>query len=67
MFNIFQAEGLGTSIYFSEWYTKSGAKFQKDLVLIMLRSQKEEEIKIGGITPLNMETFASVCSLQRSS
>lgn len=52
---------INNAVYETEWY-KSNIKFQKDLLFILMNSQKEHVFSAGGMGDINYEAFTQVFS-----
>ncbi|XP_018303730.1 odorant receptor 33b-like [Mycetomoellerius zeteki] len=58
-----QCDRIHYAIYFNEWYTLN-ARNTRDLVLLMLKTNKSLHLNFGKMFPLTMATF---CSLLKTS
>ncbi|VEN45061.1 unnamed protein product [Callosobruchus maculatus] len=54
-----QISNLAISAYLSDW--QSHTKNSKDIMLVIIVTQKHFEISAGGIIPLNMQTLLAAC------
>ncbi|XP_028982145.1 odorant receptor 13a isoform X1 [Diachasma alloeum] len=60
------SESLSDAAYDVRWYlTESGAsknQLVKDLMMIIMRSQRACSLTVGGFTPVTLQTFTSICN-----
>ncbi|XP_012060335.1 PREDICTED: uncharacterized protein LOC105623554 [Atta cephalotes] len=58
-----KCDRIHCAVYFNEWYTLN-ARNSRDLILLMLRTNKPLHLHFGKLFPLTMATF---CSLLKTS
>lgn len=57
----FQSQELATAVYSTKWYL-TRPKIRRELLFIIMKSQKAPKIYIGRFFALEMSTFVSVSS-----